>query len=535
MQFTGERMIPEHNTGGTIYLEHITRYQFASQIAANKDILDIACGSGYGSYELATAGAKSIVGVDISAETVAYATEQYTHSNLRFKEGSATAIPLPDASVDLVVSFETIEHIDGEAQIKFMAEIKRVLRPDGTLIMSTPNVSVCPPGNEFHVKELTKDEYLGLLSLQFQNTKIYNQDSVESSFITDESHTVSQAKLDITPENCLYFVSVSSDMTLPQMALRINASSTHFWQEYINLSTQPDKRSIFSRLMDLKTVKNILGRIRRQLTRGNNWIEPGHFYSPITTDSNFQKFANRPGIPDIDLQTDGQLDILKKIQEYYPEQPFSDTITPGLRYYFENNQFGHGDATTLYSMLRLLKPKKIVEVGSGYSSAIMLDVNEKFMGNAMDLTFIEPYSERLRSLLKKSDIVNIIEQKVQDVDMNIFAALDEGDILFIDSSHVSKAGSDVNWLYFEVLPTLKKGVHIHIHDIMYPFEYHDAWIEQGRSWNEAYLVRALLMNNPNYAIFFWGDYLYKFYPEQVKSAIPLMAKNPGGSLWIHKK
>ncbi len=267
------------------------------------------------------------------------------------------------------------------------------------------------------------------------------------------------------------------------------------------------------------------------------WIEPGHFYSPITADTKFKHFQKRSFIPGIDLNAKSQLASLKRMSKYYSEQPFTDHKNKKTRYYFMNDQFSYSDALGLYIMLRDIQPKRVIEVGSGYSSALMLDVNNQFLNDSMKLTFIEPYPTRLKKLLKVKDkaLVNIIEKPVQEVPMSVFGKLEAGDILFIDSSHVAKTGSDVNWLYFEVLPNLKPGVLVHVHDIMYPFEYLDSWITQGRSWNEIYLLKALLIENPKFKIMFWPNYLHKFHKKAIQAALPLSKKNPGGSIWLERQ
>jgi hypothetical protein len=130
-------------------------------------------------------------------------------------------------------------------------------------------------------------------------------------------------------------------------------------------------------------------------------------------------------------------------------------------------------------MMRTFKPKEIIEIGSGHSSAIMLDTNEICFDNKINLTFIEPYpEERLMKILKDSDKIShtIINKKVQSIDLDTFLSLSENDILFVDSTHVSKVGSDVNFILFEVLPALKPGVLIHFHDIFYPFEMPKHWV-----------------------------------------------------------
>lgn len=183
MNFTGERYIPGVNTD--FALEHRHRYMLACEIAHDRDVLDIACGEGYGSAMLA-ATARSVHGVDISAEAVAHAAAHYALSNLTFLEGSAADIPLPDACVDLVVSFETIEH--HALHHEMMREIVRVLRPGGVLCLSSPdrttNADILPPhSNPYHVKELNRQELEDLITGYFSRHILYAQRSVMGSLI----------------------------------------------------------------------------------------------------------------------------------------------------------------------------------------------------------------------------------------------------------------------------------------------------------------------------------------------------------------
>jgi predicted O-methyltransferase YrrM len=262
------------------------------------------------------------------------------------------------------------------------------------------------------------------------------------------------------------------------------------------------------------------------------WIEPGHFYSPITTTADFTRFDARDGVPGIELHASAQRALLHLLAGHCDSQPFTDSPVESNRYYFDNDQFSYSDALGLFGMLLHLKPRRIIEVGSGYSSALMLDVNNQFLDNSMDLTFIEPYPDRLRRLLRAADSPTIVEQLVQDVPIATFDRLEAGDILFIDSSHVAKSGSDVNWLYHEVLPRIRPGVIVHVHDIMYPFEYPTDWIQQGRSWNEAYMLRCLLSGSPRYKLLFWANYLHQFYGDEMRVLMPLSVRNKGGSIWF---
>ena len=169
LPWTGERFIP--SLGGQIRHEHLHRYALCLEIVRDRDVLDIACGEGYGSAILAKT-ARSVVGVDIAEQAVDHARRAYGDlRGLRFAAGRADAIPLPDASVDVVVSFETIEHHDRHEEM--LAEIHRVLRPGGRLVISSPDRPVYSASaterNEYHVKELDRAEFEALLRRYFRH------------------------------------------------------------------------------------------------------------------------------------------------------------------------------------------------------------------------------------------------------------------------------------------------------------------------------------------------------------------------------
>src|SRR5262249_53737535 len=148
----------------------------------------------------------------------------------------------------------------------------------------------------------------------------------------------------------------------------------------------------------------------------------------------------------------------------------------------------------------------------------------------------EPYPQRLRELMQESDRerVEILELKVQDVPLTFFDRLQAGDFLFIDSTHVVKVGGDVNYLYFEVLPRLRPGVHVHIHDIFFPFEYPRVWVEEGRIWSEAYLLRAFLLHNEAFEVQFFNTFLERRHRALFERHFPLFLRNPGGSIWLRR-
>jgi len=269
---------------------------------------------------------------------------------------------------------------------------------------------------------------------------------------------------------------------------------------------------------------------------------PGHFYSPIPSIEEIKERERLifreypPSIPGIDLNVEEQLQFLQAFKGYYRELPFTDHKTPPLRFYFDNPSYSDSDAICLYCMIRHLKPQRIVEIGSGFSSAVMLDTNELFFSNRITCTFIDPYPDGLYALLKDSDCQRheILERKGQDVDVATFDTLRNGDILFVDSTHVAKTGSDVNYLFSTVLPRLHSGVHIHFHDIFYGFEYPKEWVYEGRAWNEAYLLRAFLQYNTAFKIVFFNTFLEHFYRDQFSESLPLCLRRLGGSIWLRR-
>jgi len=280
------------------------------------------------------------------------------------------------------------------------------------------------------------------------------------------------------------------------------------------------------------------------------WEPPGHFYSPIPSDAEVRQResaifdATSPIVLGVDMNEAGQLQLLSSLAPFYREQPFPITREEGLRYFFENGAFSYFDAIILYSMLRHLRPRRVIEIGCGYSSCVLLDTNELFFNNGIDCTFIEPYPQLLMSLMKEGDAsrITVIPSNLQDVDPCVYAGLEPNDILFVDSSHVSKTGSDVNFVFFDILPRLAPGVYIHFHDVFHPFEYPKAWVYQGRAWNEAYLLRAFLQHNDAYAIQLSNSFLEHFHRDAIERDMPLclnyakesMVPTSAQSIWLKK-
>ncbi len=271
---------------------------------------------------------------------------------------------------------------------------------------------------------------------------------------------------------------------------------------------------------------------------------PGHYYSPLLSQAEVQNVADRVfaehdgHFPDIDLRYEAQVELYKALTRYYVFWPYQDAKRDNLRYYSDNDYFAHADGYWLYAFMRHFKPKRIVEVGSGFSSCLMLDVKEHHFKDSLKLTFIEPFPERLLSVIKpqeKHDI-RLIQERVQDVDTACFTELEAGDILFIDNSHVGKLGSDVLYIFHTIFPLLQKGVIIHLHDIFFPFEYPRQWIENGHlAWNECYFLRSFLQYNTSFEVLLFGHWLGLKHQDLLEKHTAICAKNIGGSFWMRKK
>jgi Methyltransferase domain len=266
---------------------------------------------------------------------------------------------------------------------------------------------------------------------------------------------------------------------------------------------------------------------------------PGEYQSPIPSLSRIkaqrERIFNIPKeIPGVDLNIAGQRALGMKIAPLVADCPFPQTKTPPWRYFGANNWFSWGDAVVLHALLRHNRPARVVEVGSGYSSAVILDTVEHYLSGSCHCTFVEPHPERLQSLLRPDDQerCRVIVEPVETLSLDPFRELSTGDILLIDSSHVSKVGSDVNWLFFEVLPRLGPGVFVHVHDVKFPFEYPENWFEKGFAPNEAYILRSFLMFNYQFQIAFWNDCLRECEGQWLAQNLPGCLKGWNTSIWL---
>jgi hypothetical protein len=304
------------------------------------------------------------------------------------------------------------------------------------------------------------------------------------------------------------------------------------------LSVAATLKSIVKRLPIIKEIVSE----RDELRRHYGFVPPGHFYSPVPSLKEIRRdeakiFENIPHhIPGIELHESEQLKLLEELCQYYESMPFQLHQGEGLRYYFENTAYSYSDAILLHCMIRYLKPGRIIEIGSGFSSCVTLDTNELFFDSSIKTTFIEPYPDLLLSLIKEKDKnkIKIIPQRLQDVSLHLFEELEVNDILFIDSTHVSKINSDVNRIFFEILPALSSGIYIQFHDVFFPFEYSKAWIYEGRAWNEAYMLRSFLQYSSKFSVVLMNTFIRQFHESFFLEKMPLCLKDPGGSIWIRK-
>lgn len=273
-----------------------------------------------------------------------------------------------------------------------------------------------------------------------------------------------------------------------------------------------------------------------------SWMPSGHFYSPIHSKSDIQRevrwthargLSNPPGI---DMRPAHQVALLDRLVAEYPSADLPAHPTEGSRYWSTNDYYPFGDALLLRSFIKNERPKRIVEVGSGFSSAAILDTLDEIGATETVCTFVDPFPSRLEALLRAADRKRhrLLVDMVQDVPLAIFDELASGDILVIDSSHVSKAGSDVNYLFFEVLPRLAPGVLVHVHDIMWPLSYPEVWLTEGRAWNESYLLKAFLQFNDSFEVEYSMGYAILPVLERVKREMPRVFEGAGTAFWIRR-
>jgi Methyltransferase domain len=262
-------------------------------------------------------------------------------------------------------------------------------------------------------------------------------------------------------------------------------------------------------------------------------VTPVHFYEPIPdTQSLPERLWSEPSeLVGIDMNDATQLDLLRNFSSKFREEYETISAEPSAG---ELWPFRGTDVLAAYCMVRHFQPRRIIEVGSGFSSLVLGQAAAR--NNRSALTCIDPFPHQLLRCNRVPALQSLVESKVQDLDVNFFSQLESGDILFIDSSHTVKTGSDVNFLFLEVLPRLNPGVVVHVHDIFFPFEYRRDWmLKEFRFWTEQYLLQAFLIFNPEFQVLLANSYLNHYYASDLKAAFPGLQRWIGGSFWMKRK
>lgn len=260
-----------------------------------------------------------------------------------------------------------------------------------------------------------------------------------------------------------------------------------------------------------------------------------HYYEPqlkYSAGFDAKKIRELP----LDFDIPGQLAGLTNLQ-YKDELKTLQTSYAGNtgEFYVKNSNFGAGDAELYYLVIRNAKPKKIIEIGSGFSTLLAIEAirKNKAEGFATELTCIEPYES---AWLAGHSEITLVKQRVETLEPALFRTLQANDILFIDSSHIIRPENDVLFEYMQLLPALNPGVFIHIHDIFSPRHYRQDWLTQlYRFWNEQYLLEAFLCNNKAFKILYSLNYLKNdFYNATREALIHLSPEDEPSSFWLKK-
>jgi len=296
---------------------------------------------------------------------------------------------------------------------------------------------------------------------------------------------------------------------------------------------------VILKLVPVRLIKKVLGLLSSNPSLVDSWgyhLRPFHYYEPLPDFSAIteEQALRKRYSPCIDWNLDNQLDLVKKISAYGAE-------IQELGFDFFNDFYCGLDAAVYYALLRENQPAKVIEIGCGYSTqiaALALSKNQQ-EGKGGNIICIEPYPEP--QLTEANLEVELITEKVENIDLKVFDQLSAGDILFIDSTHTVKFGSDVCREILEILPNLPSGILIHFHDIFFPYDYPPKWlIEQRRAWNEQYMLEAFLAYNHDFEVVLANHSLSVDYPQEVAKIWQGVSNWQGqyhrcGSFWIKKK
>lgn len=273
-------------------------------------------------------------------------------------------------------------------------------------------------------------------------------------------------------------------------------------------------------------------------------LTANHFYSviPDTRELPDTLFEQESELPGIDMRDGAQLAFLEDAAARFGDElaalPRTQDAAAG-GYFVDNGAFESVDAEVLYSHIRSSKPKRVLEIGSGWSTLLSLRAlaANRAEGHEGRLTAIEPYPHAfVRDAVEADEHAEMIDEQVQGLPLQLFSSLEAGDILFIDSSHVLRIGSDVQYEFLEILPRLQPGVLVHVHDIFLPGEYPRDWVfgAEHRFWNEQYLLHAYLIGNARTEVVWGSSWMHRRHPEALEKAIPSYDRQTRfpGSFWF---
>ncbi len=259
-----------------------------------------------------------------------------------------------------------------------------------------------------------------------------------------------------------------------------------------------------------------------------------HYYEPLIDHAQLKRpLKDKRNLPGINLRHAEQLSLLEQLTYQNDLEAFIEkqkNVDPALRFVIENDSFESGDAEFLFNFIRHTKPNKVIEIGCGASTKIIsgaLQCNVDETAKIAHHICIEPYEQ---PWLDAFENIELLRQKLEDVDTNLFASLGANDLLFIDSSHIIRPQGDVLCEYLEILPILKPGVFVHVHDIFTPRDYLESWVKEDVFfWNEQYLLEALLSKNPSYEVVAALNYLKHEEYDALKKVCPYLegSREPG--------
>lgn len=269
----------------------------------------------------------------------------------------------------------------------------------------------------------------------------------------------------------------------------------------------------------------------------------GGYYSPIASEISIAKHAridlqrrdpvrrDAMGLDGIEVRVDRQIEFLQRLES---ENRFA--LGWIKRYQRGNDFFQHMDAMMLHAMISTHRPRRIVEIGSGFSTLAILDSLDANQLTETTLTLIEPHPERLFSCVSTEDRerFELLQRPLSMDDVERCASLQANDLLLVDSSHVYKVGSDVQILFETIYPRLGRDVLLHIHDVFFPFEYPASWMTRGHHFNEAYVLRAFLQFNRSFEIVFWNDLIKHLADYSVPDSLHCPANDLSTSIWLRK-